>query len=109
MTGKCAVCGKEAEVLVCCSTCGGISFAYCNECLNAGREPYDALVGMGIYVAEMSDCFKESILLPSLKFHNKTTKEFDEDVDKDLDAYYNYMHWQKMQNAVPEVFGYDFD
>ena len=44
MKGKCAVCGKEGEVFVACSTCGAISFAYCEDCLNIGAEPYGALV-----------------------------------------------------------------
>ena len=109
MIGKCDVCGKEAEVFVACSVCGAVSFAYCDECLDEGREPYHALVGMGLYFDEISDAFKEAILLPSLKFHNKTQKEFDADVDKDLEDYYRYVRWGKAQCAAPGVLRNDFD
>ena len=43
--GKCDVCGKETDDLyVCSSTCGATSFAYCEDCLKAGAEPYSDLV-----------------------------------------------------------------
>lgn len=93
--GKCDVCGKETETFIACSSCGGISFAYCGECLNKGLEPYDALVGMGLYFDEISEEYKEQILLPSLKFYGKTPSEFDKDVDKDLDDYYRYLYVQR--------------
>lgn len=101
--GKCDVCGKETKTFAACSACGGISFAYCKECLSKGLEPYDALVGMALYFDEISEDFKQQILLPSLKFYGKTPKEFDKDVDKDLDDYYMYMHMTKMQ-GVPHKF-----
>lgn len=79
---KCDVCGKEVETVVCCSSCGGVSFAYCRECLNAGREPYDALVGMGLPYDCLSKPYRELILLPSLKFFGKTIEEFNADIEK---------------------------
>ena len=91
---QCDVCGKEAVTYTVCSTCGAISFAYCQECLNNGIEPYDALVGMGIYSNDMSKRYKNEILFPSLKFHCKTIEEFDADVKK-LDDDYN--EWAKNQ------------
>lgn len=94
MMGKCEVCGKEAETQVVCSTCGAISFAYCQECFSQGLEPYDALVGMGIFSNDMNKTYKTRILLPSLTFHGKTTEEFDADVQK-LDDDYN--EWVKTQ------------
>lgn len=92
--GKCDVCGKEAETVVCCSSCGAISFAYCQECLNSGREPYDALVGMGLYSDEVSKAYRSQILLPSLNFHGKTIEEFDADVKRLDDAYYDWLQHQ---------------
>ena len=44
MLGKCAVCGKESEVEVCCSAFGAVSYAYCNYCLVNHLEPYGAMV-----------------------------------------------------------------
>ena len=79
---KCDVCDKEAETVVCCSSCGAVSYAYCRECLNAGREPYSALVGMGLPSDCINKTYKQQILLPSLKFFGKTIEEFDADVEK---------------------------
>ena len=92
--GKCDVCGKEAETYVVCSSCGAISYAYCAECFNKGLEPYDALVGMGLYSDEIVEIFKQQILLPSLKFHGKTLEEFDADVKNMDDAYYDWLQHQ---------------
>ena len=92
--GKCDVCGKEAEIFVVCSSCGPISFAYCQECLNAGREPYDALVGMGLPSDCMSTTYRQQILLPSLSFFGKTLAEFDEDAMKMDKEYYEWLQHQ---------------
>ena len=92
--GKCDVCGKEAEVFVACSSCGAILFAYCAECLKAGREPYDALVGMGLTSDVINKTYKQQILLPSLKFHGKTLEEFDADVMKMDNDYYDWLQHQ---------------
>lgn len=91
---KCAVCGKEAETFVACSSCGGVSFAYCSECIGKDLEPYDALVGMGMYFDEIADDFKRHILLPSLKFHGRTPEEFDTDVKQLYDDYYDWLQHQ---------------
>lgn len=92
--GKCNVCGKEAETFVVCSSCGAISFAYCAECLNGGREPYDALVGMGLTSDMINKPYKEQILLPSLRFHGKTIGEFNADVIKMDEEYYDWLQHQ---------------
>ena len=92
--GKCDVCGKEAETVVCCSSCGAISFAYCQECLNTGREPYNALVGMGLPSDCINKTYKQQILLPSLRFFGKTIEEFDTDVKKMDDEYYEWLQHQ---------------
>ena len=91
---KCDVCGKETEVFCACSACGGISFAYCKDCLSAGLEPYDALVGMALYLDEVDEYFKNQVVLPSLKFHGKTIEEFDADVKKAEDEYYEWLQHQ---------------
>jgi len=95
MMGKCDVCGKEAETFVACSSCGAISFAYCAECLNAYREPYDALVGMGLTSDVINKSYKEQVLLPSLRFHGKTIEEFDADVEKADEEYCNWLKTQQ--------------
>lgn len=92
--GKCDVCGKEAETVVCCSSCGAVSYAYCQECLNAGREPYDALVGMGLIYGCINKSYRKQILLPSLRFFGKTIEEFNADVEKMDQEYYDWFQHQ---------------
>lgn len=98
--GKCDVCGKETETFVCCSACGAISFAYCQVCLEANREPYDALVGMGLTSDILNNTYKQQILLPSLRFFGKTIEEFDADVKK-MDA--DYYDWLQHQDECVEM------
>lgn len=92
--GKCDVCGKETNTFVACSACGAVSYAYCEECLNNGLEPYSALVGMDLYFDDISEDFKQQILLPSLRVHGKTPAEFDADVKKLDDDFYNWLQHQ---------------
>lgn len=92
--GKCDVCGREAETVVCCSSCGAISFAYCQECLHSGREPYNALVGMGLTSDCINKTYKQQILLPSLRFFGKTIEEFNADVEKMDQKYYDWLQHQ---------------
>ena len=42
--GTCEVCGKSAPVVVVCSSLGPYSCAYCEECYDAGLEPYSTVV-----------------------------------------------------------------
>jgi hypothetical protein len=80
--GICAVCGAETQyIYAVSSTTGGISFNYCDRCLKSGFEPYTALVGMGLFYADINESYRNQILLPSLRFHNKTVEEFDADVE----------------------------
>lgn len=87
---KCDVCGKETAIVVCASSCGAVSFAYCEECLKANREPYDALVGMGIPYEYLNTAFREQILLPSLKFFGKTVEQFNADIKKMDEDFYKW-------------------
>lgn len=97
--GKCDVCGKETETFVASSSCGGVSFAYCAECLGEGIEPYDALVGMGLIYDCISKSYREKILIPSLNFFGKTVEEFNTDVLK-MDA--DYYDWLQRQDECVE-------
>ena len=63
LTGICDVCGKKAEVVVCASTMGPISFAYCADCLNKQLEPYWAMVsyiaGAGNFPEDISEDYQK--------------------------------------------------
>ena len=81
---KCDVCGKEGEVSVCCSAYGPVSFAYCEECLVSGREPYSALV---VYIAcaghfpeDINEMYQEDVR-KQLKLHGVSEEQFIKDVE----------------------------
>ena len=94
---KCNVCGVESsDVQVCSSSTGGISFAYCPRCLQAGYEPYSALVGMGLFWADINKTYKQQILIPSLNFYGKTKEDFDNDVEN---FYKGYTESQRVINT----------
>ena len=85
--GKCAVCGKEADVVVCASSMGATSYAYCEDCLNKGLEPYQAMVD---YIA-CAGRFPDDINLAYqehcrniLKALNVSEEQFVADVDKSI-------------------------
>lgn len=44
LPGKCEVCGVEAPVVVVSSRLGPCSCAYCEDCYDAGLEPYPMIV-----------------------------------------------------------------
>lgn len=97
--GTCNACGKESEyTCVCCSACGAISYRYCLNCLNGGIEPYGALIGMGLPYESITIEFRNRILDPSLKFHNKTIEQFNADVKKLNDDYINYMNMKQRED-----------
>lgn len=86
---SCSCCGKEKEVFVACSMLGAISFAYCADCLNAGVEPYDALVDYisfaGAYPEDIQPDWLDFIKL-NLEFYNKTEEQFKKDLRKAEEA-----------------------
>lgn len=85
MQGKCAVCGKEGEVFVASSTCGGMSCAYCAECLASGAEPWSDLVFYvslaGHYPEQINEIYRE-IVRDTCKRLHRTEEEFASDVEK---------------------------
>ena len=98
---KCDVCGREdLNTIVCSSSCGATSFSYCPSCLQNGIEPYSALVGMGLFWADINKTYKQQILIPSLNFHGKTKEQFDADVEADYLNYLEYLKSQKEQETT---------
>ena len=81
---KCDVCGKERETFVAASAYGPISFAYCEECLASGREPYDAIVGYiacaGHFPEDINEMYQEDVRR-QLKFHGVSEEQFIKDVE----------------------------
>lgn len=92
--GKCDVCGKSDDVVVCASTMGACSFAYCEECFDKQLEPYSAVVAYiscaGRWPQDINERYQEHVRY-ILKGLNKTEKEFISDVDQsiaEMDAYF---------------------
>lgn len=84
ISGKCNVCGKETDKLyVCCSSCGAESFAYCEDCLRAGAEPYSALVSYiscaGNKPEDINEAYR-NIIKATLKRLNVSEEKFWADV-----------------------------
>lgn len=82
---KCAVCGHDGETFVACSICGGISLAYCKECLKVGAEPwYDLATYIAFssakYPEEISEQFCDAVKGTCERL-NKTEEDFIKTVD----------------------------
>ena len=81
---SCDVCGtKEVLGMVACSAFGAQSFAYCEECLAKGREPYSVIVdyisSAGRWPSGINAVYQKEIRR-QLRLHNKTEAEFAADV-----------------------------
>ena len=85
MPGKCDICGAEGPVVVCCSTMGAVSYAYCKHCYDNELEPYGAMVAYiscaGHYPEDINDTYID-IVRHNLEFYGKTEEEFTADVDR---------------------------
>lgn len=83
--GQCEVCGKETMVVVCSSSMGPFSFAYCEDCLRAGAEPYWFLVNVismsGTWPDSVNEACQEKIR-SVLKYLSRSEDDFKADVYK---------------------------
>ena len=82
MNNKCAVCGNEVPTMPVPCSCDQEVLDYCLNCLTAGVEPYEKLVGMKLLSSNLNKTYKNRILYPSLQYWQKTVEQFDEDVWK---------------------------
>lgn len=87
---KCDVCGKDAECIVAASAFGPISFDYCDECLQQGKEPYRAIVAYiacaGHFPDDINETYQKEVSR-QLKLHNVSEEDFIRDVDADIELY----------------------
>lgn len=90
---KCDVCGKEGKTFVAASAYGPISFAYCEECLENGREPYDAIVDYiscaGHFPDEINEVYQKDVRR-QLKLHGISEDQFIRDVDRSIEEEAKY-------------------
>lgn len=77
-TLTCNVCHQREAVGVFASSYGAVSFAYCQDCLDAGREPYGALVVYLMGVSSMGAVseWAKPIIRATLQAEGKTEEEF---------------------------------
>ena len=78
----CNVCHQNEAVGVFASNCGATSFAYCQECLDAGREPYGALVAHLVGVPDMDAVaeWARPMVRATLQAEGKTEEQFFQDI-----------------------------
>ena len=93
ISGKCDVCGKEADVTVCCSVFGAFSYAYCEDCLKSGLEPYWAMVNYianaGRFPDDINEVYQE-VCRDILGKLGISEEQFAADVKKTIDDEYEY-------------------
>jgi transcription elongation factor Elf1 len=93
LPGTCDVCGKETDVVVCASTMGAISFAYCEDCFNKQLEPYWAMVSYiscaGKFPNDINEDYQE-LCRNILKGLGKTEEQFIKDVDNAIQEMHDY-------------------
>ena len=83
--GKCDVCGKETDIVVCASTMGAVSFAYCENCLQKELEPYRVMVSYIACAGRFPDDINENyqkLCRHILKELNISEEQFIKDVDE---------------------------
>lgn len=85
MDGRCDVCGKSGKIYVAASTMGPVSFAYCEQCLANGAEPYQAMVSYvacaGHFPNDINKQYQD-VVRSILRYLGKTESEFISDVDR---------------------------
>ena len=95
MLNTCDVCGRMEECDVVCGCFGAYSYAICKDCLEAGKEPYGAMVsyiaGAGRFPDDINPSY-QALVREQLKLHNKTEKEFIKDVDKRINEMYAFFN-----------------
>jgi chemotaxis methyl-accepting protein methylase len=77
---NCEICGGEPKG-VCSSGLAPYSMAICQECLNAGREPWFILVGVGVPYEALGEAYRP-IYDASLAFYKKTPEDLNRAIEK---------------------------
>lgn len=106
--GTCEVCGKSAPVVVVSSSLGPCSCAYCEECYDAGLEPYPMIIA-AVWTCgwENMAAFAKARIRKTLKKLGKTEEEMLSDVQAEDDSfiatmqnYEEYCHEQGIEEEL---------
>lgn len=102
--GKCDVCGNIGKVVVCSSSMGAISYAYCEDCYNESLEPYEHMVAYiscaGHFPKDINKTYQD-LCRHILNKLNISEEQFIKDVEesiKDMDDYFNNYHYENEQH-----------
>ena len=91
--GICAVCGKNTDVIVCCSTFGAMSFAYCKDCFDNHLEPYSAMVSYiscaGYFPDDINEEY-QALCRHILNGLGISEEKFIEDVKRENEEFYEF-------------------
>lgn len=77
----CCVCGQQANCYPIKSICSDNMLYFCVNCTRQGYENYDELVNYGFTFDTFSTKFREKIVIPTLRYYNKTKEQFNADVE----------------------------
>lgn len=91
--GICDVCGEKTDVVVCASTMGPISFAYCKSCFEKRLEPYWAMVSYISCAGKFPDDINElyqNHCRDILKELNISEEQFIKDVNNEIKEMRDY-------------------
>lgn len=93
--GTCNVCGKNTDVVVCCSVFGATSYAYCEHCLSNYLEPYDAMVSYiscaGLFPDDINEQYQK-LCRHILNGLGISEEKFIEDVKQTNE---DYIEWER--------------
>ena len=78
---KCCVCGQKNYCLTVKSTCSDKLLDYCAACVSQRYENYDELVNYGFPFELFNKQFQEKVVIPTLRYYNKTVEQFNRDVE----------------------------
>lgn len=83
--GKCDVCGTEGPTAVCSSLFGATSYAYCSDCFDVSKEPYQAIVAYissaGYWPDDINEGYQREVRR-QLRLHGKPEEIFKFDVER---------------------------
>lgn len=84
----CCVCGQQSNCHSIKSTCSNNVLDYCVNCIRQGYENYDELVNYGFTFDTFNNKFREVVVIPTLRYYNKTKEQFNADVESRKETKY---------------------
>ena len=77
----CCVCRQQSNCYQIKSTCSNNVLDYCVNCIRQGYENYEELINYGFEFETFSSKFRDIVVIPTLRYYNKTVEQFNTDVE----------------------------